>query len=505
MYDIVFCSIPYSSLDHIYSAPAILKGVVQNHGYSAKTVEFGCDLLKLCDNSSDLFYQVQNYFITAGKSDKSIESEIIDVFYDHVIDFLRKHPAHYIGISVFSVYTHKATVEILYRLKKENIQSKIVIGGRGANIPIFKEVFKDEFVPELTKTEKFITFGELLKKRNLADFIIAGDGEDAIVDLLENKVLKDAEFNNSEMFKTPTPDYEDYNFNNYLFPDGLINLPVTGSKGCVRDCDFCDVKFAFGRYRYRNGKDIANEIIQLSNRYNVRKFQFTDSLVNGSLKVFREFVEIISQYNKDNPDKKVTWNGQYICRPADQMPQDLYKLMAEAGAEGMTIGAESGSNNVLLAMNKKTTVEALYYELEQFRKHNITCTLLTFTGHWSETWADFVQHCKMFVRITPYVRSGTISSIFLGYPMAMLDGTPARENADEKGIILSEFAPKFIWRVANNPGNTFKERVYRRLLLVKLLQKLKIPTIFNLETLSMVNKMIDNHEQEINQFYELSS
>jgi hypothetical protein len=70
---------------------------------------------------------------------------------------------------------------------------------------------------------------------------------------------------------------------------------------------------------------------------------------------------------------------------------------------------------------------------------------------------------------------------------------------------LSDFAPKFIWRVTGNPENTFKERVYRRLLLVKLLQKLKIPTIFNLETLSMVTKLIDNHEQEINQFYEISN
>jgi hypothetical protein len=121
MYDIVFCSIPYSSLDHIYSAPAILKGVVQNHGFKAKTMEFGCRLLELCDNNSDFFYQVQNYFITAGKCNKENENEIIDKFYNEVIDFLIKNPAKYIGISVFSVYTHKATVEILHRLKKENI------------------------------------------------------------------------------------------------------------------------------------------------------------------------------------------------------------------------------------------------------------------------------------------------------------------------------------------------------------------------------------------------
>jgi hypothetical protein len=303
MYDIVFCSLPYSNLDHIYSAPAILKGVVQNHGYKAKTVDFGCLLLSLCNNDADLFYKVQNYFITADTPENNNDRNIIDIFYNEVIKFFQENPSKYIGLSIFSIYTHKATVEILHRIKKEKIASTIVVGGRGANTPIFKEVFTNEFESPITGHEKIVPIAELLKKRNLVDLIVVGDGEDAIVDLLEQKFVPTTDLNRSEMFKSPTPDYSDYNFGNYLFPDGQINLPVTGSKGCVRDCDFCDIKFAFGRYRYRNGTDIANEIISLSKQYNIRKFQFTDSLVNGSIKVFREFVGLLSQYNKNNPDK----------------------------------------------------------------------------------------------------------------------------------------------------------------------------------------------------------
>ena len=96
------------------------------------------------------------------------------------------------------------------------------------------------------------------------------------------------------------------------------------------------------------------------------------------------------------------------------MPEELYDLMYRSGVDSLTIGAESGSNNVLKKMNKKTTVEALYDELIMFEKYKIRCVLLTFVGHWEETWQDFLEHCRMFIKILPYVRSSTISAIIFG-------------------------------------------------------------------------------------------
>lgn len=500
MKDIVLCILPYSNLDHINSAPAILKGVLQDNGFSATSQDFGCLLLKLCDNNTDLFYKVQNYFITSTPAQPE-DKLIIDRFYSSIINFFKENPSRIIGISVFSYYTHKATLELILKIKQEGIPSKILIGGRGVNVPFFKETINDQFVPALSSLERTLTFAELFKKRNLVDHVIIGDGEDAILDIMtHSQVLDDYNNHTSEMFKTPIPDYSDYNFDDYLFPDKEINLPVTGSKGCVRDCDFCDVKFHFGRYRYRTGVDIAKEIITISEKFNIHNFQFTDSLVNGSLKTFREFLQILSEYNNKTSGKKIRWSGQYICRP--NAPKDLYKLISESGGHGLTIGAESGSNRVLGFMNKKTTVEDLYIELEEFRKNNITCVLLTFVGHWSETWQDFLDHCKMFVNITPYVRSGTVSSVQLGYPMVMLHGTPSMDNAEKNKIHMADFAPAFIWKTELNPENTFKERVNRRIILTNLLKKLKIPTISNLETFSMLINLIDRYDQEIKEFYQ---
>lgn len=494
-YDIIFCALPYSNLDHIYGAPAILKGIVKEHGYTAKTIDFGLELLLLCNNDKLLFDQVQTYFISPEPLETFEHRNIIEKFYDNCINWFKQNPSKFIGISVLSVYTHRSTFELLSRIKNSKITAKIVIGGRGVKSSLFSNVHGAVPIKEI---EKVLTYGDFLAKKKLTDFSVIGDGEDAILEILKNNQLQNIE-NISDSFKYPVPDYEDYKFSGYLTGDQMM-LPVTGSKGCVRDCDFCDVKFQFGKYRYRSGADIAKELIALNEKYGVTKFQFTDSLVNGGLKPFIEFITILADYNK-NHNKKITWNGQYICRPSNQIPNHMYTLMKESGAEGITIGAESGSNDVLNAMNKKTTVEALYEELEQFRINGITCVLLTFTGHWSETWENFIEHCQMFIKISPYVRSGTISAVAIGHPMTMLDGTPALYHGEMNNIIFSDTNKSQIWYNKSNSENTFKERIYRRLIVSKLCEKLKIPTVNDAEVFYYLSNIIEMQYNEINEFF----
>jgi radical SAM superfamily enzyme YgiQ (UPF0313 family) len=497
MYDIVFCSLPYSDLDHIYSAPAVLKGVVKENGFSAKTVEFGFNLLRLCDNDVNVFSVVQGYFISPETNLNDDTRKIIDAFYDSCIDWFIKNPSKYIGISVLSVFTHKATFELLKKIHKANINSKIVLGGRGCKISVYSGVY-DAF--SISSVEKLLPYGELIKKKKLCDHVIIGDGEDEIINLLTSQDLAQENVDNiSDYFKYPVPDYDDYEFDQYLFTDKIM-LPVTGSKGCVRDCDFCDVKFHFGKYRYRSGSDIANEMISLSKKYKIYKFQFTDSLVNGSLRIFKEFLEILSEYNLKNPDCKITWNGQYICREPHQVPKGIYKLIADSGGHGLSIGAESGSNDLLTLMNKKTSVEALYHELEEFRKHNLTCVLLTFVGHWGETWEDFVKQCQMFVKVAPYVKFGTVSALMLGHPMMILEGAPAAAGK-ENNMIFSDIDKTTIWYNKNNPSNTYKERVYRRLIVEEICKKLNIPTINDLEYFNHINSTLKVNGDKINEFY----
>lgn len=496
MFDIVFCSIPYSNLDHVYGAPAILKGIVVSQGHTAVTKEFGTDLYALCEKDYDRFLRVQTHFIGPTSQTSADDLDLINRFYQHIVDYIVQHPAKIYSFSILSVYTHKSAYEILTRIRKTLPQQRIVIGGRGVNVNVFQTIAADLCCSGL---ERSLNYGDFLLRRHLVDDVIVGDGEDAILDLVGGKTPTGTAYR-SEKLMYPLPNYDDYDFTAYPDP-GSLSIPVTGSKGCVRQCDFCDVQHHFGRFRTRQGQDIARELIHIYETYGFRKFQFTDSLVNGSLRVFEDFCEFLADYNLSHANQAICWNGQYICRPSDQMPHRLYALMRDSGAHGLTIGAESGSDRVLEHMNKKTTVQALLDELAQFREHNITCVLLTMCGHWSETHKDFLDHCRMFVDILPFVRSGTISAVSTGMPMMMLTGTPSQRDASDHGILCSEFDRETVWYDPRNPINTYRERCMRRITVTKLCQALKIPTIGDIEHLLPIKTYIDEYHDKINEFY----
>jgi hypothetical protein len=496
MLDIIFCNVPYVNIDYVYGAPAILRGVVQNHGYTAKTKDLGVDLYKICDKNIELFYRIQQFFEKVG----TVSTPQINAMFDNAIDFFKKNPSRFIGISVMTYKSQYACYLLIKKIREAGINSQIVIGGRGIEQ---KCVFSH--LLNLNAIQKSNKFGILLKELGIADHAVLGDGEDAILKILSGEEFATSQIFHEEISKYPIPDYTDYDFNSYHFVDGETIWPIIGSRGCVRNCDFCDVRKTFGKYQYRSGTDIAEEMLYLNKTIGAKKFGFTDSLVNGGFKPFIEFMEIIAEHNDNNPDNKINWKGDYICRPSDQVPKKVYDLLKRSGACNLIIGAESGSNQVLEHMNKKTTVEGLFDELENFRQHNITCRLLLMAGHWSETHEDFLKHLDMIVKLTPYVRSGVVQSIRIGAPVTILPDTPSDENADVNGIVKffeNNQANPFIQFCKNNPNNTISEKIYRQLTTIKLARRLGISHKTLLASDLTTSIMVVSDPEKINNFYE---
>ena len=494
MIDAVIFSLPYTNLDQIQSGPAVLSGILNENRFKSKAFDFGTELFDLCGRDIELFYEIQNYFL----SPVSKTNPIIEKFYQRIIDILNENPARYIGVSVFTVWSHRSVFEITQRIRQSNLKSKIILGGRGLGKRVYIEAFSKD---TLSSHERKMKFSDVMRARGLADHNVLGDGEDSILKIIQGNIKKNptGEILESDQFRSPTPNYENYQFDLYL--QNERHLPITGSKGCVRDCDFCDIREQFGSYRYRTGDNIAEEMLRLKQQYGINKFLFTDSLVNGNQKELINFCNIIADYNKKNPTDKIKWTGQWICRPQRQIKDNLYEVIAASGGEGLTVGMESGSDSVLDAMNKKTDIKAMFDELEQFRQHGITCTLLTFVGHHSETFDNFKEHCQTLIRILPYVRSGTVSAMAAGDVMFMLDGTPAIKNPD---IIRSEFAPDTIWVSRFNPTNTYKERIARRIIVQRIFEKYKIPGVNNYGNYHHIEKTMRSYGDQINEFYALS-
>ena len=131
-----------------------------------------------------------------------------------------------IAISVFSDASCRACEVLCKELKKYNC--KIVIGGQG--------LANENWCKSMSDAK-------------LIDDYIVGEGEYTFVNYLNG--LQGPGINNhnyeqiDDLDLLPIPDYSLLNLNDY----NLKELYVTGSRGCVRKCTYCDVPFLWKKYR----------------------------------------------------------------------------------------------------------------------------------------------------------------------------------------------------------------------------------------------------------------
>ena len=499
--DIVILSLPSLILDRAPGAPALLKSACLAAGFNAKTIDLSLDFFNN-EGQRDLEKFNKLSLIFHPSTEVSEESKTAkDTWLARAINTIKELDTPVVGLSVFTTFQHRAALLLTEEIRKQLPDVKIIVGGMGLNI----NCTSLSNLIRINKLEILNPFHVYLKLKNLYDHCVLGvDGLDGIVEYLEKELgvrnvdkEQPTEVLKRNQYSTPIPDYTDYRLDDYLWTDGKA-LPITGSKGCVRNCTFCDIPGQFGKFRMRTGKDIGKEIVYMAEKYGIRKFEFTDSLVNGSLKVFEEWMSVVADYNDQQTDEnKIRWFGQYICRPQKQTAERYYSLMSRSGVSSLVIGTESGSNEVLEAMQKKMTVEDVYAELDMFTKHKITAQLLMFSGFYNETKERFYDTLKFLIKCQQYVASGTINKFSLGFPLYITSDTHIYDHATELGLELDPYL-NHNWTSKDDPDNTFPNRSFNRLIQQELMELLNYPyDATNVATMIQLDQYLSQTEKEL--------
>jgi radical SAM superfamily enzyme YgiQ (UPF0313 family) len=479
MTDVLICSVPSGIINRPPAAPALLKACAEQSGFAAQTIDLSLLLYHdYCDSNFEFYNKINRNFEPMVNWE---ENSIIQLWLDHCVELIANSSPKFLAISVFSTYQHRATVLLTVKVKQLFPNIKIIVGGYGLpeKINLSFRHFK-----KLNGIESLLTFDQYLQKYQLADFFVTGEGESKFVDILAGSELSNELV---DLNTIPPGNFDDYKLDQYLWHNEPV-LTITGSKGCVRSCTFCNVPKKFGRYRRKSGNLVAEEIIHLSKTYNIQKFEFTDSLVNGSLKDFEQFITVLADYNCQS-DKPIQWYGQYICRPQSQTPARLYALMKQAGACNLTIGAESGSDAVLEAMNKKMTVKDIFDELDQFEQHGLQAQLLVMGSFYNETWDRFLETLSFIAKCHRYIATGVISRIAVGLPLILEPGEFLHSNADKLGIVVDPHNYSN-WTVNDDASNTWLERLRRKIIAQSLLHSMNVSTNGNgiLELQNMIDQ-----------------
>ena len=288
------------------------------------------------------------------------------VFAEWIDAFKRKNP-RWIGLSVFSMFSQSMAIELSRLIRKHLPDTKIVWGGPQIEYGI------DSF-----------------KAKGLMDHYICGDAETSIVELMKGNTsangIDSLKPNQVDLNQSLIPNYDDIDWDEYHMMGPTNPIYITGSRGCVKRCTFCNVYEIWPEYRFRSGKNIAKEMVALRQRYDRNDFRFTDSLINGSMKAFRELMRELKEYR--DTDNGMNWTSQWIVRPKNQSPEEDYKLMKESGCVELDIGIESFSQSVRWHMGKKFTDEDMWWCFEMLQKYRIKHALLMIAGYPTETETD---------------------------------------------------------------------------------------------------------------------
>ncbi len=331
----------------------------------------------------------------------------------------------WIGLSVFTynsqVFTRKF-LEILRPLTK----AKIVLGGIGlTNSGSDVDVHSFDF-------------GQDMIDAGLADYQIKGEGDLTLAALIRGEEFEESQ--RTSIAGLAIPNYDDINFDDY---DNKI-VTVTGSRGCIRFCTFCDVNSIWPKYRYRPGKEIATEIAEMHRRYGIKHVTFSDSLVNGSMKAFREFCNALIEENVP-----VTWDAMFIFRSG--MTQKDWDMIEDSGCKALYIGIESGSEAVRTHMKKHFTNQCMYDSIEQLGERGINMTFLMMVGYPTETEDDFLDTLKLFHFASKYKKLVEVRTQIV----MIVRGAPLYTDVDWYGHAE-------VWRYVNAEGElTYTERYER--------------------------------------------
>lgn len=491
MTDIVICSLPLLSLDRPPAAPALLISAVQEAGYSARSLDLNLEFfINQCNKSINVYESITS---TLKPYEIPQDQSVIatNEWLNQSIDLLEDLQPKIIGISVFSFFQHRATILLTKEIRKKMPHCKIVLGGFGLNI----NCNALSNLIGIKKIDLLKPFGQYVKMEKFTDYLIYENVFDKLVLILEevvgiNEHLGKIKFEEGKIiYNTPIPNYDDYKLSKYIWNDQKA-LPITGSKGCVRSCTFCDIPGQFGRFKYRSGEDIAKEMITLKTKYNINTFEFTDSLVNGANKAFKEWLTVVANYNDlQLESNKIRWFGQYICKPQASQPADIYSLIARSGVTSLVIGVESGSDDVLEAMQKKMTIKDVFNELDQFQIHGIKANFLMFSGYFNETWERYLQTLQFLIKCQPYIINGVIEKISVGIPLYINEKMALGMNAEHYGIIVDPY-DNLNWKLKEDPSNNLIERCRRRLIVQLILNKLGVAQ--NMLAIQTLQQMLDN-------------
>jgi len=311
--------------------------------------------------------------------------------------------------------------------------------------------------------EKYLTHG--------ADAVILGEAEHTLLELIgaiENNtnnynhiqglaLQKDGACTttgkraiNKKLDELPLPAWDLVDIAPYkrvwLNKHGYFSINVATTRGCPYHCNWCAKPIYGNAYNMRSPEHVLRELTFLKKLFQFDHVWFCDDIFGLKRSWVSEFAKLTAQENLKFRYK--------IQSRADLLVQEKYvEDLAASGCDEVWMGAESGSQTVLDAMDKGTRVEEIVKARALLKQHGIKAAFFLQFGYPGETLEDIKKTIRLVLDNMP-----DDIGISVSYP---LPGTPFYER------VKHELKEKTNWTDSDELAlmfkNTYSPAFYKQL------------------------------------------
>lgn len=175
---------------------------------------------------------------------------------------------------------------------------------------------------------------------------------------------------------------------------GYFSLNVATTRGCPFKCNWCAKPIYGNRYNSRSPEHAISEIEFLLNTYKPDHFWMCDDIFGLKPGWVQEFNAMVRA-------RKLSFRYKIQSRADLLLHEDTLDALAESGAETVWMGAESGSQKILDAMDKGTTVEQIYQATRLMKQKGIKVAFFLQFGYLGETEDDINATIRMVLDLMP--------------------------------------------------------------------------------------------------------
>lgn len=247
-----------------------------------------------------------------------------------------------------------------------------------------------------------------------ADFCLLGEGEETLLELLDQlSAGKDAHQipglasrrtvhpsrrpDITDLDKLPFPAWDMVDVEKYkkiwLERHGYFSMNVVTTRGCPYHCNWCAKPIWGQRYNSRSAENVVAEMKWLKETYGPDHIWFADDILGLKPHWIETFARLLRKADAVIPFK--------CLQRADLVNETTAAGLAKAGCKTVWIGAESGSQKILDAMEKGDKVDDIYRAASLLRENGIEVGFFLQFGYPGESWNDVQKTLKMVRECAP--------------------------------------------------------------------------------------------------------